>query len=223
MGKEILERWGYVQTVVSPLESCSFKYCNIEKGLLEVIAGDGDIALFLMILRKYIETWASYNEKFDVVELGVRGGHSTYAILSALNSAKKLRSTYSEDWQNTKPSYFLHSCDILDCTDSVEGHIEKGLLSMWNFYKMDSIIFGKIAISDVEPNIIFMDTDHTHEQQLGELEVWAPRLKSGGRIFIHDTSISDVGEAIEDFLKDNPDWNYYNIDVFTGMGVLDKP
>lgn len=45
-------------------------------------------------------------------------------------------------------------------------------------------------IKDIEIDLLFVDGDHTFEGALSDLMLYAPRVKSGGIIAIHDTACS---------------------------------
>lgn len=46
-----------------------------------------------------------------------------------------------------------------------------------------------------EVDAIFVDTQHTYEQTKLELELYFPRVRSGGRMLFHDTSLLETGNA----------------------------
>tara|TARA_Y100000310_G_C20669379_1_gene809381 strand:+ start:1367 stop:1996 length:630 start_codon:yes stop_codon:yes gene_type:complete len=181
----------------------------------------GDISLFLPILRSF-SMRAQYKEEYNIVELGVRGGCSTLAFLSGLHEAANKRKTV-----HVQPieKYKLYSCDIEDCS-----HIRKSYPKMreyfdtyWEFYLCDSIELANIIL-DVVPDIVFIDTNHEYKNTLNELELWVPRVNSGGFIILHDTcSTQGVPLAIDTFLKKYDGIvDHYNIECYTGLGVMKK-
>ena len=130
-----------------------------------------------------------------VLELGVRTGNSTRAFLSALESL------------NGK----LISIDVLDCSDVSNS-------PNWEFHQIDDLNFE----TDDEFDIIFIDTSHTYEQTLAELRKFAPKLKNGGVILLHDTiTVPSVLQAIQMYLKENPNkYRFENREGCGGLGIL---
>ena len=111
-----------------------------------------------------------------IVELGVRGGESTYVF------ERVARLTNSK----------LISVDIDDCSNlsSYKG---------WKFIKSDDIKFANsFAVwckkQRINPSIdvLFIDTSHLFEHTLKEIENWFPFLSSRARVFFHDTNMGEV-------------------------------
>lgn len=44
-------------------------------------------------------------------------------------------------------------------------------------------------------DVVWIDTQHTYEQTLLELELYFPRVRPGGRILLHDTILETTGNA----------------------------
>lgn len=131
-----------------------------------------------------------------ILELGVRTGNSTRAFLSAIESLKGR----------------LISIDIEDCSGVSDS-------PYWEFHQMNDLDFDT---NNDEFDIIFIDTSHTYDQTLAELRKFAPKLKSGGAILLHDTiSFQPVLQAIQTYLKENPDrYEFENRKSSNGLGVL---
>src|SRR5688572_19147359 len=177
--------------------------------LMDLASTDSDI--YNVLLWIYQCAWerakAALPRHYLAVELGVRCGDSTIALLSALDQAR---------------NGTLYSCDIEPCNHAralVARHGSK----RWRFTQTDSLAFA----SHFEPkscNLIFLDTSHEYGQTVRELDVWSNKLALGGRMLIHDTcSRPAVARAIAEFLQTRPHWPYYNIDTYCGLGVLDRP
>ena len=106
-----------------------------------------------------------------IVELGVRGGESTQAFITAS------RLTGSK----------LLSVDIDDCSDVISD-------SNWLFHKGDDIKFAKQFKSYAKKNkipseidILFIDTSHTYKHTLEEMKFWFPYLSKKAKVIFHDT------------------------------------
>ena len=133
-----------------------------------------------------------------VLELGVRQGESTKAFLEGCLE------TGGE----------LISVDIADCRKVSNN-------PNWQFIQCDD----KDLDFNEPIDILFIDTSHTHEHTLFELEKFSPLVKPKGIIFLHDTMLSGAGvmSAIEEFLRRNPDkWKFNNYPNCNGLGVLEK-
>lgn len=112
-----------------------------------------------------------------IVELGVRGGDSTYVLERA---ARFCNAT-------------LISCDIADCKSVCDW-------SEWNFVQSDDIVFAAqfpeyCRQRNVTPaiDILFLDTSHLYDHTVQELECWIPLLAPKGKILFHDTNQKRVG------------------------------
>lgn len=104
-----------------------------------------------------------------VIELGVRSGNSTSAFLAAAK----------EVW----------SVDI-----NVPRVPEEWLdLRYWNFLQSDDLSDECAAWLPAETDVLFIDSDHTYEHALAELEKYGPRVRPGGVILLHDTQYEKQG------------------------------
>lgn len=144
-----------------------------------------------------IEYWliaavTKYLKPSRILELGTEFGISTY-IFRAM-----------------APDAAITTVDISDCSRFVNG------LNV-DFKQTSS---QKLAESWSEPiDILFIDTEHTYEQVLLELNGFAKHVT--GAILLHDIlSFPDVERAILDWLKENPNWTYLPYRERFGMGVL---
>lgn len=111
-----------------------------------------------------------------IVELGVRGGESTFALerVAKICNAK------------------LISVDIVDCS-KVSSYED------WIFVKSDDIEFATqfekwCQERGIEPKIdvLFIDTSHLYEHTLQEIKYWFPFLSSKSKVFFHDTNRKGV-------------------------------
>ena len=112
----------------------------------------------------------------NVLEIGVRSGVSTSALLTGLE----------------EHGGCLLSIDINDCP-VFAGHPQ------WTFMKQDS----RSAVLGDAYDVVFIDGDHTYEGALADLENFGAKAK---RIFVHDTDCPDtfpgVRKAVEQFVKE---------------------
>lgn len=108
-----------------------------------------------------------------VVELGVRGGESTYALHRAVEMAGAT----------------LVGVDIDDC---------RGVMPSSNslFQQSDDVVFAAhfrewTAANALPPtvDVLFIDTSHLLEHTRAELAGWLPLIGPGGKAIFHDTNL----------------------------------
>jgi len=118
-----------------------------------------------------------------VLELGVRGGNSTAALLAGIEERGGA----------------LWSVDIdPNCAILFEGHPQ------WHFVRADSRDEAAVSAAGLpdELDVLFVDTLHTYEQVRDELGVWGDRVVAGGVILFHDTdSFPEIRRAIEEWCR----------------------
>jgi hypothetical protein len=142
---------------------------------LEIAAESSDIKRHLPRLRR--------EARGTVLELGVRGGSSTVALLAGLEERGGM----------------LWSVDIDPASAAVfPGH------GQWRFVLADSCDERPVAEAGLpdELDVLFIDTIHTYEQVREELAVWGHRVIDGGVILFHDTdSYPEIRRAISEWCK----------------------
>ena len=132
-----------------------------------------------------------------ILELGTRFGNSTLAFLQAAQvlGAKVI------------------SIDIEDCSKAGFGYPN------WEYHQMNDLDFE--INEDID--VLFIDTSHTFGQTLAELDKFAPKVKNGGVILLHDTiATPDVYAAIKYYLSHNPQYKFEHRTNCCGLGVLWK-
>jgi cephalosporin hydroxylase len=126
------------------------------------------------LVTLFVETLAVHPHL--IVELGVRGGESTFVLerAAALSEAH------------------LVSVDIEDCQASCT-------YPKWAFVKRDDVAFaGEFAewcrARSIVPTIdvLFIDTSHLYEHTKEELRVWLPFLSAKGKLILHDTNMKTI-------------------------------
>lgn len=122
-----------------------------------------------------------------VVELGTRYGVSTIAWLHALEA------TGGHLW-------------AVDCSFPVPAPGSdvnlldpQGPLGVvpWFTFMLGYDTFPQVlaALPQEDIDILFIDTNHVYEETLIELELYYPRVRPGGRIYLHDTALETTGNA----------------------------
>lgn len=112
-----------------------------------------------------------------IVELGVRGGESTFAF------ERVSRRTGAD----------LVSVDIEDCSGATD-------YSNWHFVQADDVEFAGRFESwcedrniDPEVDVLFIDTSHLYSHTLEEIRNWFPHLSRPSIAFLHDTNLTPYG------------------------------
>jgi hypothetical protein len=141
----------------------------------EVAAAPSDIQRHLPRLRR--------EARGTVLELGVRGGSSTVALLAGLEERGGM----------------LWSVDVEPASAAVfPDHAQ------WRFVLADSRDERSVIDAGLpdELDVVFIDTIHTYEQVRDELAVWGDRVVPGGMILFHDTdSYPPIRRAISEWCK----------------------
>ncbi len=138
-----------------------------------------------------------------IVELGTRSGESTIALLAA---AKQIEGE-------------VLSVDINPCLDAKKNLQAHGLLKNWTFIQCDDLKLEWNRTIDH----LFIDTSHTFEQTVKELEKYEPWVKCGGLITLHDTVLyPEIMQAIKSFIKNRTDLRLYKYFNNNGLAIIFK-
>lgn len=120
-----------------------------------------------------------------VLELGVRGGNSTAALLAGVEAHGGA----------------VWSVDVDDASASIfDGHPQ------WRFVLADSRDVAAVEAHGLtgELDVLFVDTLHTYEQVRGELRAWGDRVRAGGVLLFHDTdSFPEIRRAIAEWCREH--------------------
>lgn len=184
-------------------------------------------------MREHMPTFVNAIEELDaktVIELGVRYGHSTIAFLYGLQGRGNL---WSVDCSFPIPAD-LNSQSDLDRINLLDPQGALGVMDHWTFILGYDTWPTVLAALPEQADIVFLDTNHVYEETLVELELYLPRVRSGGRILLHDTAIETTGNAttpqppypvrtaVEEFCADhNLEW-HNNPNCF-GLGTIFVP
>jgi hypothetical protein len=149
-----------------------------------------------------------------VTEFGTRGCYSTSAFLSGC--------------PEKVTSYDLHWNKDIDYLYGLAE--EKKLPSYWRFIQGDTLKVPPIE----ETDLLFIDTLHTYDQVIGELNRHASKVTK--YLVFHDTSIYSQGvtsvdrpneagilKAIDEFINNNVKWEeVYRVEYNHGLLVLEN-
>ena len=171
------------------------------------ITGSGYV---LELYRRAVESKAKV-----IVELGTQVGHSTRALLKAA----------------VENGGHLTSVELNPNTLSLVGESMRfggADTSFWTAVPGDDLEVVKQWT--IHMDLLFLDTSHTYENTLKELEAYSKFVVPRGIIVLHDTWIDrtvpeqyPVRRAIEDWMKNNEEWEF--LDITTpgdgwGLGLL---
>lgn len=150
--------------------------------------------LYLLCLLKKPKT---------ILELGCRTGNTALPLLYAAHQyGGHVYSVDIETWPEIKN--FL--VDVKELSDS------------WTFIESDDL-----KLEWNQPiSFLYIDTSHTYEQTLKELQKYEPFLQSGGIITLHDICDNEVSRAISDYFKSRKDIQYIRYFNNCGLGVILK-
>jgi hypothetical protein len=100
-----------------------------------------------------------------LVELGVRGGESTFVLerVARLCGAA------------------LVSIDLEDCSGA-------SAYERWTFLQQDDVEAG-LAWGGPPIDVLFVDTSHLYDHTRREIEAWFPHLSDRAKAFFHDTNL----------------------------------
>lgn len=177
-------------------------------------------------INEHLPTFVAAVEELNashVIELGVRYGVSTIAWLSALQGQ------FGGHLWSVDCSFPVaapgSTVNLLD----PQGPL--GVVDYWTFvlgYDTWSVVLDALP---AKADIVFIDTNHVYEETLAELNLYYPRVRWGGRMFLHDTALETTGNAttpqppypvrtaIEEFCKDHKlEWT--NNPNNSGLGTI---
>lgn len=162
-------------------------------------------------INEHLPTFVDICQELDatkVIELGTRGGVSTIAWLYGLD-----------------PDGHLWSVDIDPAPALPYDH--------WTFLLGDDLDPNIVRQLPDSADVVFIDTSHSYEDTLSELNVYRWKVRPGGKIVLHDTMLErpyglrnqppfPVRTAVEEFCREEGfDWeNYTNCN---GCGVISIP
>ena len=154
----------YVETVRGALTDLSDPKEVVSLRYEDACKQEGDMKDFL--------PWMREHAKGAVLEIGVRGGHSTSALLAGVE----------------KNGGVVMSVDISDCSSLYAGHPQ------WKFIKSSSQN-PKLKVPPLD--MVLIDGDHTREGFRADLERFWPHLNPGGYMLCHDIA-PEPGKSLED-------------------------
>ena len=151
----------------------------IEQKYQQLCETPSDINEHLPTLRRY----ALLSDR--IVELGVRGMVSTWALLAG-------RPQFMVSVDIVHPS--KHNGDVEEATKLANNES-----IFWEF-----VLNSSLDIKLDRHDLLFIDTIHSYEQLSQELKLHSPHTTK--YIILHDTNMPEMQKAVEEFLYGNNDW-----------------
>jgi len=174
-----------------------------------------DINEHLILLYKLV---AESNAQ-KIVELGVRGGNSTCALVIAASETGGFVISVDHGRGAEYPKQ-PRSWDALEQTSSMITD-KLALADYWSLVIRDDLEFAREY--DDEIDVLMIDTSHSYEQTKKELAAWGDKVVCGGFIILHDTvSFPEQNKAIWEFLDERQFCDYVEHKNCNGLGVIIK-
>jgi predicted O-methyltransferase YrrM len=167
-------------------------------------AEDNDIRMQLPILY----AWAHSAQA--IIELGTRSGNSTAAFLAGLEHSDR-GDLWSVDIERPQ------------VPDDWYGY------TFWHMLIADDLSPEALAFCPDNADVLFIDTSHYYDPTLAELRAYAPKVKPGGVILMHDTDTPGTDIAWPDVPRVLDDWcaetglSWLNHRGWNGLGVVEIP
>lgn len=118
------------------------------------------------------------------VELGVRSGESTSALLAGVEECDGK----------------LYSIDIVPPQVPHSWHD----IPRWRFRLGDDTDASVLNWCPVECDLLFIDTDHRYEHTLAELDLYGTKVKTGGVILLHDVDLETAPGSFDEVDRNFP-------------------
>jgi cephalosporin hydroxylase len=133
-----------------------------------------------------------------IVETGIAHGGSlilSASILALLDYAEAAEGGYSIDPANPIRKVVGIDIDIRDHNRSaIEAHPLSARIDMIQGSSIDPSVVDQVRAAAVgrERVLVFLDSNHTHDHVLAELEAYAPLVTPGSYCVVFDTVIEDL-------------------------------
>jgi cephalosporin hydroxylase len=144
-----------------------------------------------------------------VVETGIAHGGSiilSASILALVDYAEAAEAGEMLDPRNPKRKVVAVDIDIRDHNrELIESHPMASRLTMIQGSSIDPKTVDQVraAIGDAKKVMVFLDSMHTHDHVLAELEAYAPMVTKDSYCVVFDTLVEDLPK---DYFKNRP-WN----------------
>lgn len=164
--------------------------------MLRLAAAGTDISAHLPTLYALAIDHSSIS--VPIVELGVRTGNSTLALLAACAATHSQLVSYDIDSacpENVRRTAREHTHNWPAC--------DRAISKRWDFRALDSILAADQWSSGGFVGMLFIDTIHEYERTRDELAAWLPKLRRDAVICGHDypDASGGVKKAVDEFVS----------------------
>ena len=155
-----------------------------------------------------IEGWFSFSDLYRdaiydakdgavFVEVGSwKGRSAAFMAVEIINSQKKIDFYCVDSWQGDISGGLKN----IDVYDEFMSNMKDVLDSVKIIRKLSTQ--ASKDFEDKSIDFIFIDASHDYESVLEDIRHWYPKLKEDGTIAGHDTQVSDVKKAVEEYAKE---------------------
>jgi len=164
-------------------------------------------------VRSLISMIAIHGDDLVGAEIGVLRGRSFLTLLHNCPNIKLLHGVDSfepyndylipDEYQSSEPGLIIDRKEIDMIRYLFYHHVEySGQKEKIKFHEMDSNEAAEY-IDDESLDFIFLDAYLTGKQAENDIEVWYPKVKSGGIFSGHDWNCRDIEVAVNNFREQN--------------------
>ena len=133
-------------------------------------------------------------------EIGVCHGFSTEYFFKNVSNIKKIYAVDNYptfvDWDGTRVTAERQQETKERCFKRLSPFIDKVSF----IYDMSEKF--ALSLEDDSLDFLFIDGDHSYDATLKDMQMYWPKVKSGGLFAGHDANLSSVDAAIKEFFKD---------------------
>lgn len=152
-----------------------------------------------------------------VVELGVHWGHSLFTMAESCEDHGIDATLYGIDhWQGDE-----HAGKFTDEVYETAKRCSK----LYDNVKLVKKTFNEAVEDWDEPiDLLHIDGRHLYEDVKEDFENWAPYVKDGGWVWLHDTQVKERNFGIHKYFKllkrQNPEWDFSERFESNGLGII---
>jgi len=142
-----------------------------------------------------------------VIETGIAHGGSlilSASMLALLDYCDAVTDGKNLDPRKSKRQVVGIDIDIRSHNrEAIEAHPLSHIIKMIQGSSIDEYVINKVneIAKDCGPILIFLDSNHTHDHVLAELEAYAPLVTVGSYCVVWDTGVEDLPDG---FVTDRP-------------------
>lgn len=133
------------------------------------------------------------------VEIGVCNGVTSELFAQEITNIKTLYAVDNYpsfvDWDGTRVTEERQAETMRRCKERLAK------FSNVEFVYKSSTEFGE-TLTDESLDFVFIDGDHSYDATLKDIQLYWPKVKTGGVFAGHDINLTTVSKAVEDYFKE---------------------